>query len=66
MKHLPIVVPLLLSLVSASPVVNHRPFDTVWSKRESSESPNSLIVDLGYERYRGVSNVTTGLNTFKG
>ena len=66
MKHLPIVSLLLLSLVSAFPAVNHRPFDTVWSKRESSGSPDSLVVDLGYERYRGVFNVTTGLNTFKG
>lgn len=66
MMNLHIVFPLLLSIGSAFPAFNHRPFDAVWSKRESSASPESLIVDLGYEQYRGVFNVTSGLNAFKG
>ena len=66
MKNLIIIFPLLLSIGSAFPGFNHRPFDAVWSKRQSSASPEPLIVDLGYERYRGVFNATTGLNTFKG
>ena len=66
MKNLIIIFPLVLSIASAFPAFNHRPFDAVWSKRQSSASPESLIVDLGYERYRGVFNVTTGLNTFQG
>lgn len=57
---------LLLAIGSASPALSHRPFDAVWSKRESSGNLDPLTVDLGYERYRGVSNITTGLNTFKG
>lgn len=70
MKFLLVVFPVLLAIASASPVLNHRPFEAVWSKRgskrESSGNLDSFTVDLGYERYRGVSNVTTGLNIFKG
>ncbi|KAL8769875.1 MAG: hypothetical protein Q9209_004313 [Squamulea sp. 1 TL-2023] len=58
----------LLSLVVASPAYNARPFDSFIARRQnpsntSSEAPQ---VDLGYERYQGVADASTGLNTFKG
>ena len=45
---------------------NPRPFGSVLSKRQSTSSSNSLVVDLGYEQYQGVANSTTGLITWKG
>lgn len=65
MKCLLIVLALLLSFAYASLAFDHRPYDVVWNKRETP-SPDSLTVDLGYERYRGVPNVTSRLNVFKG
>ncbi|KAL8791238.1 MAG: hypothetical protein Q9213_000195 [Squamulea squamosa] len=58
----------LLSLVAASPAYNARPFESFVARRQtpsntSSENPQ---VDLGYERYQGVADPSTGLNTFKG
>ena len=35
-------------------------------KRQDASSPADLIVDLGYERYQGVANSSTGLNTWLG
>lgn len=57
----------LLSFASASPF-NARPFESFSHKRQLIEntSANELIVDLGYERYQGVANASTGLNTWKG
>ena len=46
---------------------NPRPFDHFFSTRQLSQKPsNDLLVDLGYEQYRGVHNESTGLNTWKG
>ena len=56
----------ILALVSSSPF-NPRPFDRLLSSRQISfNTSNDLIVDLGYERYQGVHNESTGLNTWKG
>ena len=59
----------LATVVSAAiPRYNSRAFDGLLSKRENSvndSSPN-LVVDLGYARYRGVANLSTGLDTWKG
>lgn len=52
---------------AAVPHYNSRAFDGVLSQRQTSMNISSnLIVDLGYERYMGVANASTGLNTFKG
>ena len=51
---------------AAAPRHNARAFDSLLMKRQSSNDTDSLVVDLGYERYRGVSNQTTRLNTWKG
>ena len=54
------------ALVRASPLDPH-PFDHLLAAREPAWSASSnLIVDLGYERYQGVHNDSTGLNTWKG
>ena len=57
----------LFPIVAASPY-NSRPFESLLNKRQliQNTSANGLVVDLGYERYRGVANVSTGLNTWKG
>ena len=56
----------LATIVSATPRYNSKVFDSVRSKRQASEGASSFIVDLGYERYQGVANTSTGLNTWKG
>lgn len=59
----------LATVVSAAvPNYNSRASDGLLSKRQSTvnQSSSSLIVDLGYERYMGVANLSTGLNTWKG
>ncbi|KAL8825770.1 MAG: hypothetical protein Q9191_004216, partial [Dirinaria sp. TL-2023a] len=57
----------LFSAVAASPY-NGRPFESLRNKRQliQNTSANGLVVDLGYERYQGVANASTGLNTWKG
>ena len=69
MRSLFLCVPVLvlLSFVSASPF-NVRPFESLLDKRQliQNTSANGPIVDLGYERYQGVANASTGLNTWKG
>lgn len=56
------------ALVSSSPTYNARPFDHLLNRRQSSgnSTPAAPVVDLGYERYQGVANSTTGINTFQG
>lgn len=50
---------------SAFPHANINSFQNF--KRQAGQNiTNSLRVDLGYEIYEGVSNSSTGLNTFKG
>lgn len=36
------------------------------SSQQASGNPSHLVVDLGYERYQGVSNASTGLNNWFG
>lgn len=56
----------LAAFVSAAiPSYNSKAFNDLLSKRQSTSS-SSLVVDLGYEQYRGVTNLSTGLNTWKG
>ena len=59
---------ILTSCISASPSYNSRPFVSFLARRQapSNTSTAALEVDLGYERYRGVADSSTGLNTFKG
>ncbi|KAL8792233.1 MAG: hypothetical protein Q9195_005189 [Heterodermia aff. obscurata] len=46
---------------------NPRPFDQFLSTRQLAQNASyDLLIDLGYERYRGVHNDSTGLNTWKG
>ena len=69
MRFLIIIYVWLLAAVSAANVrYNSRAFDSLLSKRQSnlSQSPSTLLVDLGYDQYMGVANVSTGLNTWKG
>ena len=53
---------------TATPSYNSKAFDILLSKRQttSDQPSSSLVVDLGYERYMGVANSSTGLNTWKG
>lgn len=53
---------------AATPSYNSKAFDGLLSKRQSTvtQSSSSLVVDLGYAQYMGVSNLSTGLNTWKG
>ena len=53
---------------AATPSYNSKAFDNLFSKRQSTvdQSSPSLLVDLGYERYMGVANASTGLHTWKG
>ena len=51
---------------AAIPQYNARAFTPLLNKRQDNSSLDALVVDLGYERYRGVANGTTGLNTWKG
>ena len=56
----------LAALVHASPLDLH-PFDHSYDARDLDLNASSdLVVDLGYERYQGVHNDSTGLNTWKG
>ena len=54
------------ALASSIPTYNSRAFDAALSKRQNPANSSSLVVDLGYEQYRGVANASTGLNTWKG
>ncbi|KAL8650963.1 MAG: hypothetical protein Q9226_004923 [Calogaya cf. arnoldii] len=58
----------LASFVVAFPSYNARPFDSFLSRRQTPTNTSSTApeVDLGYERYRGVADPSTGLNTFLG
>ncbi|KAI9881282.1 MAG: hypothetical protein M1830_005568 [Pleopsidium flavum] len=56
----------LATVVPASPYFNRKPFHAALNERATSDNSSSLVVDLGYELYRGVANSSTGLNTFKG
>ncbi|KAI4282223.1 MAG: hypothetical protein L6R38_003087 [Xanthoria sp. 2 TBL-2021] len=62
------VLSFLTSFISASPSYNARPFDSFLTRRQTptNTSPTAPEVDLGYERYQGVAEPSTGLNTFKG
>ena len=59
----------LAAVVSAAtPNYNSKTFDGLLSKRQSTVNRSSprLVVDLGYDQYMGVANLSTGLNTWKG
>lgn len=62
------VLSFLTSFISASPSYNARPFDSFLTRRQTptNTSLTAPEVDLGYERYQGVADPSTGLNTFKG
>ena len=53
---------------AATPSYNSKAFDNLFKKRQNTvdQSSSSLVVDLGYERYMGVANASTGLHTWKG
>ena len=53
---------------AATPSHNSKTFDSLLSKRQSAvnHSSSRLVVDLGYDQYMGVANLSTGLNTWKG
>ena len=53
---------------AATPSYKSKAFDNLFSKRQSTvdQPSSSLVVDLGYERYMGVANVSTGLHIWKG
>lgn len=53
------------TLVSASPIAS-QPFADLLTKREASNTDDNLTVDLGYSKYRGTFNATTGINSWKG
>ena len=56
----------VISSVSATNVYRARSLKSVLSERQSSGPSQNLVIDLGYERYQGVSNATTGLNDWFG
>ena len=66
-RYLAILLP-LVSVILAFPSYNARPFDSYLARRQTPTNRSSTApeVDLGYERYVGVADPITGLNTFKG
>ena len=55
--------------MSSSLQYNDRAFEDALRKRQdpgNSAAKDSLVVDLGYEVYQGVSNASTGLNNWIG
>ncbi|KAF2500211.1 carboxylesterase type B [Lophium mytilinum] len=56
---------LFTNTASAFPRTNGDAFQA-FKRQAGQNATNPLRVDLGYEVYEGVSNSTTGLNTFKG
>lgn len=58
----------LAFFTSAFPSYNARPFDSFLDRRQAPSNASSTApeVDLGYERYQGVADPSTGLNTFQG
>ncbi|KAI4235596.1 MAG: hypothetical protein LQ352_008077 [Teloschistes flavicans] len=60
---------ILFTIVSSAPGFESRPFDQLLARRQSSNATSSTAapqVDLGYERYQGFANATSGLNYFLG
>jgi hypothetical protein len=53
----------LLPAVVALPHTQHS--REALGKRQSTNS-NAIEVDLGYEVYQGSTNITTGINTWRG
>ena len=57
----------LVASVSAFPNPKTRAPGTALGKRQNTERDlSSLVVDLGYERYQGVVDGSTGFKTWKG
>ena len=56
----------VISNVTATNSYRARSLNSVLTQRQSAGPPSNLVVDLGYERYQGVSNATTGLNDWFG
>ncbi|KAL8698047.1 MAG: hypothetical protein Q9224_002031 [Gallowayella concinna] len=56
------------AFVAASHSHTTHPFDSFFAQPQVSNNTSSTApaVDLGYERYQGVADATTGLDTFKG
>ncbi|KAL8664202.1 MAG: hypothetical protein Q9202_003280 [Teloschistes flavicans] len=65
----PVAWSILFTIVSSAPGFESKPFDQLLARRQSSNSTSSTAapqVDLGYERYQGFANATSGLNYFLG
>lgn len=60
----PLIVALVVFVEAISAIPHAKPFEN--TKRQANSSTEATQVDLGYEVYQGVSNSSTGLNTFKG
>jgi hypothetical protein len=62
----PLTVFLALAIAAHAVVAapHAKPFEKL--KRQAGTPAGSLQVDLGYEIYEGVANVSTRLNTYKG
>jgi hypothetical protein len=62
------LVPLIASALYVSCATaasfHSKPFRELLGKRQSTTS--ALQVDLGYEVYEGSTNITTGINTWRG
>ena len=56
----------LISSVPGTHAYQARSLNSVLNQRQYSGPSQDLVVDLGYERYQGVSKATTGLNEWFG
>ena len=56
---------LITSCSAAIPRYDPQPFSNILVRRQE-ETSDALVVDLGYEQYRGVANSSTHLNNWFG
>lgn len=52
--------------VSTTPLKEVRDLGNASRNQQTSGPSDNLVIDLGYEKYQGVSNATTGLNNWFG
>ena len=57
---------LIFSVTTSASPLSAQPFADLLARRDSSVTDDSLTVDLGYSKYKGTYNASTGINSWKG
>ena len=60
------IIALIAAVGALMPPYTPDPYASLTSQSHAETNATNLEVDLGYERYQGVANETTGLNTWLG